>query len=67
MRQMYMYVDQQKDMYVACKISRPVVLLHVPLPGLGRERVENLGSAQIFYGSSRNGEKLTFSCPAGRN
>ena len=47
-----MYVDQQKDMYVACKISRPVVLLHVPLPGLGRERVEYLGSAQIFYSPS---------------
>ena len=28
---------------------RPVVLLHVPLPGLGRERVEYLCSAQIFY------------------
>ena len=28
---------------------RPVVLLHVLLPGLGRGRVEYLGSAQIFY------------------
>ena len=33
-------------------MNRPVVLLHVPLPGLGRERVEYLGSAQIFYSPS---------------
>ena len=30
-------------------IFRPVVLLHVPLPGLGRGRVEYLSTAQIFY------------------
>ena len=33
-------------------VARPVVLLHVLLPGLGRERVEYLCSAQIFYSPS---------------
>ena len=32
--------------------ARPVVLFHVLLPGLGRGRVEYLGSAQIFYSPS---------------
>ena len=33
-------------------VSRPVVLLHILLQGLGRGRVEYLGSAQIFYSPS---------------
>ena len=32
--------------------GRPVVLLHVILPGLGRGRVEYLSIAQIFYSLS---------------
>ena len=33
-------------------VSRPVVLFHVLLPGLGRGRVECLSTLQIFYSSS---------------
>ena len=43
---------QRQSSWVIKATCRPVVLLHVLLPGLGRGRVEYLGSAQIFYSPS---------------